>query len=164
MFVGVVDLMEEPKRVSPRVPSVIWLRSLNHCLLQRGEVSNQPLPPASEALKGIVDWESRAVIRGSSPFQGKLPNQIIQSRPQGMAKLADQEAPFVGGSLRNGGCDEIITSVSVSINSDSVRVVFAHPFDAALKSVVMFTSPVESDPNQFERERWAHLVSSSNEY
>ena len=154
VLVGVVHFMEEPERVSARIPSVIWLRPLDHCLLAMRQVSDEPPTVSGEAGGVIVDRKSGSVVRGAGSFQGQLPDQVVQSGAEGVSEVTNEKPVEYRWRLRNGGGHETISGVTVLVYSDAIRVVFSEPLRSAHKLVQVLTCSKESGD---DHSRWGNL-------
>jgi hypothetical protein len=129
VLVCLFKLSEEGEwRLNDWVPSVVRLHTLNCCPYRTAQTGDPANGFLSSAIRGIVyNGESQSVFLGGRILPGLMHgdgvDQVIQSRPQVVDAIADNESPI----LKAGDFGDVEDNVEagkvlVSLFGDAVRV------------------------------------------
>jgi hypothetical protein len=151
MFISVIQFMKQPKGMLMRIPSMIWLQSLNKCPVGIRKVSDFSKPIA--IIKRISDKDRKfCLVEGSSDlFQGKLPSHMVETATQVVSNLADDDSPFNRRGFENLDPQCALSSLLIKFRNDGTCISFVKPLNSIIQGFEVIASPNKFDSNTIQR-------------
>lgn len=157
MFVGVVHLMEKPKRIfGTTIRSVIRLTPLDHCPMYRLQTLQIPLDRGSEAglLDGSFVIEDRKLggsVGPRRPQKCKLPSKTVKRRPEIVADLADANSTTGIKRCADARPDYRLSRIRMKLWNNSVVVDTGMMIHVGLEYVSLVLSSPDLEARAIER-------------
>jgi hypothetical protein len=136
VLVKVAEFVEKPKRMTPtEIPSMVWLRPLNDCLIIRREMSHH-FDPSFGVGKFSTLTSSPEVNRELGPVGAfgetfrQLSNGNIEHRPEQDCNCANLDIPLWIGRAADDEAYDLVKSVRIILKPHSVEVGCDASFDS----------------------------------
>src|SRR6266508_6088905 len=142
VLIGHVECLEGPRRRPRRVRSVIRLQLRNECLSFARETSNAFLEISPVAVSCEIDREHRLPVSGIGARQ--FPGDIVESGPQVMNAVADEQGPLDSWNRRRiDQAREIAMALTAGFDGNRILVSSKEVRDVAFERIEMTLRPVD---------------------
>lgn len=151
VLIGVVNVVKQPQEVGFRlVPSTVRLKPLDECFLTRGEVLDESTSVVPITIRGGGDGKGCSVVRRRGLQQRQLPNELVESRPQIVHDIPDDDAPVLGRVVKNLGPKDALLGLTVVIRDHSVGVSVDESLNSFLKGFEVHIRPANLESRAIE--------------
>jgi hypothetical protein len=131
MLVSVAQLVKKPKRVPPtEIPSMVWLRPLDDCLLVRSEVADESDSVSGESAAPTfsvcpVDKNRELrLLRSSGSSPGQFGYGDVKNRSKQNGKSANLDVPVWIGGLADDEAYKLVRATRLVLKSDRIEFGF----------------------------------------
>ncbi|MCX7424915.1 MAG: hypothetical protein NTW96_04715 [Planctomycetia bacterium] len=148
---SVAQLVKNPKRVTPtEIPSMIWLRPLDDCLIARSQVGNTSGSAVgksgpSSSVRSIDKDRKLGLPRPARSPSGQLGNGDVKNRSKRNGKLANLNIPLWVGRLADDEAYELVRATRLILKPDSVEIRFDDTVDVPAQLIEFVVSDTERE-------------------
>ncbi len=151
MFVGIINVSKKRKR---RIPCLIRLQALDSCPLNIAQSFDVPSSSfVVESVRTVTDGEVNTPIESRVFEEPKLPEQVVESRPQVVADITNEQGD-IGVSLFDLlKPEDALSCLSVSHNlvDNLVGLTLLYPLNQVVDDLEMLLCPAEFEKRAIER-------------
>jgi hypothetical protein len=151
MFVGVVEAVENRKRVIFRSPCHIRLSILDNCLRSSGNaVYHSPLTGRFEFLNSSADGKPYSVWGIGSSLESQGPDEMVQAGPKVMDDLTSNNGEFERNRNRTRSGEDVLRKIGIELTNDFVWVLPKESSNFGFERLDVLVGPINLRPTPIE--------------